>query len=154
MAEPKRSAALALVRGDEVLIAHPGGPYWANKDEGAWTLPKGLIEPGEDALAAARREFGEETGTPAPDGEYVALGEVRLKSGKYVVGFAVRGELDVSTLRSAMVTVEWPPRSGQSLAVPELDRAMWATLERARVLLNPAQVPLVERALAALAPAR
>lgn len=153
MADTKRSAALALVRGHEVLLVHPGGPYWSNKDEGAWTLPKGMIEPGEDELAAARREFGEETGTPAPAGEYVALGEVRLKSGKRVVGFAVRGDLDVSTLRSAMVSVEWPPRSGRTLEVPEVDRAVWASLERARVLLNPAQVPLVERALAALATA-
>lgn len=149
----KRSAALALVRGDgaarEVLLVHPGGPFWAKKDVGAWSLPKGELEDGEDPLAAARREFEEETGHAPPAGPFVDLGEVVQKSGKHVRAFAARGEFDVLALRSNEVEVERPAKSGKVLRFPEVDRATWATLERARVLLNPAQVPLVERALTA-----
>jgi predicted NUDIX family NTP pyrophosphohydrolase len=149
----KRSAALALVRGDgaarEVLLVHPGGPFWAKKDVGAWSLPKGELEDGEDPLTAARREFEEETGHAPPTGPFVDLGEVVQKSGKHVRAFAARGEFDVQALRSNEVEVEHPAKSGRVLRFPEVDRATWATLERARVLLNPAQVPLVERALTA-----
>ena len=153
MAEGKRSAGIALVRGNgasrEVLLVHPGGPFWAKKDAGAWSLPKGLLDEGEEPLAAARREFSEEIGHPAPAGPYVPLGEVTLKSGKRVIAFAARGDLDPATLRSNEIDVEHPPRSGRTLRIPEVDRAAWATLERAKVLLNPAQVPLVEAAMRA-----
>lgn len=147
-----RSAALALVRGPEgkpteVLLVHPGGPFWAKKNEGAWGLPKGLLEPGEDALAAAKREFVEETGSAVPAGPFVALGEAKLKSGKVVVAFAAFGEFDVATLRSNVIEIDFPPRSGRKLKIPEVDRAEWADLARARVLINPGQLPLVERAL-------
>lgn len=148
----KRSAAVALVRGPrearEVLLVHPGGPFWAKKDIGAWSLPKGELDDGEEPLAAAKREFQEETGHPAPDGPWSDLGEVVQKSGKHVRAFAARGDLDVTTLRSNEIEVEHPARSGRLLRFPEVDRATWATLERARALVNPAQVPLVERALA------
>lgn len=151
MSNSKHSAGLALVRngphGREVLLVHPGGPFWAKKNEGAWSLPKGVQEPGEDPLAAAKREFTEETGCPAPTGTYRPLGEVKLKSGKHVVAFAVEGDFDVTTLRSNEIDVEWPPRSGRTLRVPEVDRATWVTLEHAKALINPGQVPLVEAAL-------
>ncbi|MEW6433273.1 MAG: NUDIX domain-containing protein [Myxococcota bacterium] len=147
------SAALALVRGEgesrQVLIVHPGGPFWARRDAGAWSLPKGLVEEGEDLLEAALREFTEETGAPRPAGPYEAIGEVTLKSGKRVTGFAARGDFDVTSLTSHGVDVEYPPGSGRTLRFEEVDQAKWVTLEEARVLLNPAQVPLAERALAA-----
>ena len=153
MADTKRSAGLALVRGDgparEVLLVHPGGPLWAKKDAGAWSLPKGLLDEGEAPLAAALREFAEEVGHPAPAGPFVPLGEVVLKSGKKVIAFAARGELDPAALRSNEIDVEWPPRSGRTLRIPEVDRAAWVTLERARELINPAQVPLIEAAMRA-----
>lgn len=147
---PQRSAALALVRRQasgqpEVLLVHPGGPFFAKKDAGAWSLPKGLLEPGEDALTAARREFHEETGAPAPDGPATPLGEVVLKSGKHVIAFGVVGDFDVTTLKSNEVELEI---RGKLTRFPEVDRAEWATLERARVSINPAQLPLIERALA------
>lgn len=153
MTTARRSAGIALIRGDgparEVLLVHPGGPFWAKKDEGAWSLPKGLLDEGEAPLAAAQREFSEELGHPAPEGPYVALGEISLKSGKHVIAFAVRGDLDPATIRSNEIDVEHPPRSGRMIRIPEVDRAVWATLERAKVLLNPAQVPLVEAAMRA-----
>jgi predicted NUDIX family NTP pyrophosphohydrolase len=153
MTTARRSAGIALIRGDglarEVLLVHPGGPFWAKKDEGAWSLPKGLLDEGEAPLAAAQREFSEEVGHPAPEGPYVALGEISLKSGKHVIAFAARGDLDPATIHSTEIDVEHPPRSGRMIRVPEVDRAVWATLERAKVLLNPAQVPLVEAAMRA-----
>lgn len=153
MAETKRSAGLALVRGDgaarEVLLVHPGGPFWAKKEEGAWSLPKGLLDRGEEPLAAALREFAEEVGHPPPPGPHVPLGEVSLKSGKKVIAFAARGDLDPATIRSNEIDVEYPPRSGRTLRIPEVDRAAWVTLERAKVLVNPAQLPLVEAAMRA-----
>ncbi|MDP2269965.1 MAG: NUDIX domain-containing protein [Archangium sp.] len=154
MATANRSAGLALIRGDgaarEVLLVHPGGPFWAKKNEGAWSLPKGLLDPGEEPLEAAKREFFEEVGHPAPVGPCVALGEVTLKSGKKVIAFAVRGELDAATIRSNEIDVEFPPRSGRIIRIPEVDRAEWATLDRAKQLLNPAQVPLIEAAMRAV----
>ncbi len=145
------SAAVALVRGEgataEVLLVHPGGPFWAKKNEGAWSLPKGELAAGEDTLTAARREFEEETGHPAPEGPWRPLGEVKLKSGKKVVAFAAKGDLDVTALRSNEIEIEFPPRSGKKLRIPEVDRATWASLEQARVLINPGQVPLIEAAL-------
>lgn len=152
MTHPTRTAALALVRRTsspaQILLVHPGGPFWATKHEGAWSLPKGLIEPGEAPLAAACREFHEETGAPVPPGPFAPLGEVRMKSGKVIVAFAAEGDFDVETLVSNECDLEWPPRSGRTLRVPEVDRACWCSLEDARRLLNPAQVPLAERALA------
>ncbi len=149
-----RSAGLALIRGNgaarEVLLVHPGGPFWAKKNEGAWSLPKGLLDPGEEPLAAAKREFSEEVGHPAPVGPYVALGEVTLKSGKKVIAFATRGDLDAATIRSNEIDVEFPPRSGKTIRIPEVDRAEWATLELAKRLLNPAQLPLIEAAMNAV----
>lgn len=149
-----RSAGLALIRGNgaarEVLLVHPGGPFWAKKNEGAWSLPKGLLDPGEEPLAAAKREFSEEVGHPAPVGPYVALGEVTLKSGKKVIAFAARGDLDAATIRSNEIDVEFPPRSGKTIRIPEVDRAEWATLELAKRLLNPAQLPLIEAAMNAV----
>jgi predicted NUDIX family NTP pyrophosphohydrolase len=152
----KRSAAVALVRGDgpgrEVLLVHPGGPFFAKKHEGFWSLPKGEIEPGEPVLEAAKREFAEELGHPAPAGPWVDLGEIVQRAGKHVHAFAARGDLDPTTIRSNEVEIEFPPRTGKRLRIPEVDRAQWATLERAKVLVNPAQVPLVERAMAAELP--
>jgi predicted NUDIX family NTP pyrophosphohydrolase len=146
---PERSAALAVVRRGrsghpEVLIVHPGGPFFAKKDAGAWSLPKGLLEPGEDALTAARREFQEETGSAAPAGAATPLGEVVLKSGKHVIGFGVVGDFEVTALKSNEVELEL---RGRLVRFPEVDRAEWATLERARVAVNPAQLPLIEKAL-------
>lgn len=153
MAEGKRSAGVALIRGDgpsrEVLLVHPGGPFWAKKDLGAWSLPKGLLDAGEEPLTAAQREFTEEVGHPAPPGPYLELGEVTLKSGKKVIAFAARGDLDPATIRSNELELEYPPRSGRRIVIPEVDRAAWVSLERAMVLVNPAQLPLVHAAFLA-----
>ena len=145
----KRSAALLLYRrrgGElEVLIAHPGGPLWAKRDAGAWSVPKGEIERGEEPLAVARREFEEETGQRAPDGDVVPLGEVRQKSGKLVEAWAVEGDLDPATARSNTFPLEWPPGSGNWIDVPEIDRVAWFDLNEARKRLNPAQVAFLDR---------
>lgn len=146
----KRSAALALIDGDgsarRVLLVHPGGPFFAKKDAGAWSLPKGELEAGEDELTAAKREFSEETGAPAPAGPYVALGEASLKSGKRVVAFAARGTFDVATLKSNEVEIE---HHGRRIRFPEVDRAVWASRDEAKRLVNPGQVPLIEAAFQA-----
>lgn len=148
------SAGLLLYRrgpnGLQVLLGHPGGPYWARKDAGAWTLPKGAVEPGEAPLAAACREFIEETGGIA-GGPFLPLGEVRLRSGKRVQAWACAGDFDPAALRSMLAEIAWPPRSGRLLQVPELDRVAWCTPAQARALLQPALRPLVERLEAALA---
>jgi predicted NUDIX family NTP pyrophosphohydrolase len=128
----------------EVLLAHPGGPFWAKKDAGAWSIPKGLTEPGEDALTAARREFAEETGL-RPDGPFLPLGEVRQKSGKVVHAWACEGDADPAELTSNRIWVEWPAGSGRRIEVPEVDRCEWFTPSEAREKLNPAQVAFVER---------
>ncbi|MBV8508806.1 MAG: NUDIX domain-containing protein, partial [Xanthobacteraceae bacterium] len=111
----------------EVLLAHPGGPFWARKDEGAWTIPKGLVEPGADLLATAQREFTEETGFVA-DGPFVPLAPVRQSSGKIVHAFACRGDVDAAKLISNTFEIEWPPRSGRRRQFPEVDRAAWFDL--------------------------
>jgi predicted NUDIX family NTP pyrophosphohydrolase len=152
---PKLSAGLLLYRRSddrvELLIAHPGGPVWARRDVGAWSLPKGAANDGEDLLIAARREFEEETGHPSPEGPAIDLGEVRMRSGKVVRAWAVEGDLDPGTIHSMRVEVEWPPRSGQTRHVPEIDRVMWAAPAEARNRLNPAQAEFVDRLLRALA---
>lgn len=149
------SAGLVLIRRApsaqgraEVLLGHPGGPFWAKRHEGAWTIPKGLLEPGESPLDAALREASEELGVPAPPPPHVELGEVRMKSGKRVLAWAAALDLDPSIVRSNEITIEWPPRSGKQLRIPEIDRAQWCSIDQARVLANPALVPLLERALA------
>lgn len=138
----------------ELLIAHPGGPLFRGRQEGAWTIPKGHIEAGEDPLEAAVREFEEETGF-APDGEsYVPLGTVRLKSGKTVYGFAFEGDCEPSELNSMAFEMEWPRRSGRMRRFPEVDRLHFATPTEARRLLHPAQASFVDRLLDTLYPLR
>jgi len=145
---PKRSAGLILFRrgegGLEVLIAHMGGPFWASKDEGAWSIFKGEHGDDEDPLAAARREFEEETGSPPPDGAPMELGEVRQASGKRVVAWAIEADFDADTVRSNTFELEWPPRSGRVQEFPEVDRAGWFDLETARRLLVKGQRPLLD----------
>jgi predicted NUDIX family NTP pyrophosphohydrolase len=144
-----RSAGILLFRRTgaavEVLIVHPGGPLWARRDDGAWSIPKGEYDSGQEALAAARREFEEEIGAPVPDGEALALGEVRLKSGKRVVAWALEGDVDATAIRSNSFAMQWPPRSGRIQEFPEVDRGEWFTPASARVKLNPAQVEFVDR---------
>lgn len=148
-----RSAGILLYRrretGIEVLLVHPGGPFWARRDEGAWTIPKGEYDASEEPLLAARREFEEELGTPAPDGSVEDLGEVRQKGGKRVRAFALEGDLDAREITSNTFALEWPPRSGRMIEVPEVDRAQWFTLGEAGKKINPAQVELLERLAAA-----
>jgi predicted NUDIX family NTP pyrophosphohydrolase len=141
-----RRAAGAL----EVLLVHPGGPAWVNRDAGAWSIPKGEYVDGEAPLAAARREFEEELGAPAPDGEALELGEIRQRGGKRVLAWALAGDLDASTIKSNTLEIEWPPHSGRMLEIPEVDRAEWFTLARGREAINPAQVELLDRLQAAL----
>jgi predicted NUDIX family NTP pyrophosphohydrolase len=143
----KQSAGLLLFRrrghGLEVLLAHPGGPIWASRDDGAWTIPKGEFTDDEDALTAARREFEEETGgTPA--GDFMPLTPVRQSNGKIVHAWAIEGDFDPASLRSNTFLLEWPPRSGRQRAFPEVDRAGWFDLETARSKINPGQAPLVD----------
>jgi predicted NUDIX family NTP pyrophosphohydrolase len=146
----KRSAGILLhrVRGGarEVLLVHPGGPYWVKKDAGAWSIPKGEYDDGEEPRACAAREFEEELGTPLPpDAELTELGTVKLRSGKEIVAFAAAGELDAEAIRSNTFTLEWPPRSGRIREFPEVDRAGWFGLDEAREKLNPAQAALLDR---------
>jgi predicted NUDIX family NTP pyrophosphohydrolase len=133
----------------EFLLAHPGGPFFARKDEGVWSIPKGLVEPDEDPLAAARREFTEETGwvVEADDDGFVDLGEVVQKGGKRVRAWAFLGDADPATLRSNAFRLQWPPRSGQWRTFPEIDRAAFFDPETARLKMLPAQVPFLDRAL-------
>jgi predicted NUDIX family NTP pyrophosphohydrolase len=135
--------------GLRVLLVHPGGPFWARKDLGAWSIPKGEYGDGEDALAVARREFSEELGVAAK-GAATPLGDIKQKAGKVVTGFAVEGDFDVAALRSNTFEIEWPTRSGKRRTFPEVDRAGWFTLDEARAKINPAQAEFLDR-LAALA---
>jgi predicted NUDIX family NTP pyrophosphohydrolase len=153
---PKQSAGLLLYRlkdgVTEILLGHPGGPFWARKDAGSWSIPKGEYQPDEEPLAAARREFAEETGHAAPDGPVVGLGQVRQGSGKIVTAFAVAGDFDPAKLDPGLIEIEWPPRSGQRRAVPEIDRVAWFTLGAAQEKLLPAQRAFIDRLEAALSP--
>lgn len=143
----KISAGLLLYRRQkgqvEVFLVHPGGPFWARKDLGAWTIPKGEVEPGQDELAEARREFHEETGT-AIDGRFQPLKPVRQAGGKTVRAWAVEGDCDAKRIVSNTFMMEWPPRSGKTRSFPEVDRAAWLDLETARTKINPAQAALVD----------
>lgn len=130
----------------EVLLAHPGGPYWAKRDLGAWTIPKGGIAAGEDPLAAARREFAEETGCDAA-GEARPLTPIRQKGGKLVQAWAVEGDCDAAAIRSNTFEMEWPPRSGRMAQFPEIDRAAWFGLDEARRRILPPQVALLDELL-------
>jgi predicted NUDIX family NTP pyrophosphohydrolase len=152
-----KSAGLLLYRRTpqpEVLLVHMGGPFWARKDVGAWTIPKGEYGEGEDGLTTALREFAEELGAPppsAPDGSLLDLGEVRQKAGKTVRAWAVEGDFDVATLASNTFEIEWPPRSGRRATFPEVDRASWFSLDDARARMIAAQAEFIDRLAAALA---
>ncbi len=148
----KVSAGVLLYRlsnGDiQVLIAHPGGPFWARKDDGAWSIPKGEYNDGEDPWDAARREFAEELGLAVPDGERADLGEVRQSGGKVVTVFAVRSDLDVTAARSNTFELEWPRGSGRVQEFPEVDRVAWCSVDEARIKLLKSQQPVLDRLLA------
>lgn len=150
---PQHSAGILLYRRKggavEVLLVHPGGPFWARKDEGAWSIPKGLYAAGEDALAAARRELAEETGAQV-EGEAMALGAFRQPSGKVVDVWAVEGDFDPANLKSNTFSMEWPPRSGRMREVPEVDRAEWLTPAAAARKLLKGQRPILDALLAHL----
>lgn len=134
----------------EVLIAHPGGPFWARKDDGAWSIPKGEHGSGEDPWEAAQREFAEEVGIPPPDGPRIDLGTVRQSGGKVVAVFAVEGDLDIAAAHSNTFQLEWPPHSGTVREFPEVDRVGWFTVEQARAKLLAGQRPFLDRLLAQL----
>jgi predicted NUDIX family NTP pyrophosphohydrolase len=123
----------------QVFLVHPGGPFWKNKDAGAWSIPKGEYAPGEDALIAARREFAEETGFDLPEGEFKPLGEIKQPSGKVISAWALEGDFPAEELKSNLFSMEWPPKSGKMQAFPEVDRARWFGLEEAREKLIPGQ---------------
>lgn len=141
------SAGILLYRRSagalEVLLVHPGGPYWRGKDLGAWTIPKGLVEPDEDLETAARREFAEEVGT-VPRGELVPLIRLRQRGGKWVEAFALEGDLDADAVVSNTYEVEWPPRSGRFRTYPEVDRAGWFSVDEARERILPSQQPFLD----------
>ncbi|SEF08458.1 NUDIX domain-containing protein [Jiangella alba] len=150
----KQSAGILLHRdgagGVEVLLGHMGGPFWAKKDAGAWSLPKGEYEPDETPEAAARREFTEELGLPVPDGELVELGTVKQSGGKTVTAWALRGDLDPAAVVPGTFELEWPPRSGRTQEFPEVDRVEWFPLDVAREKIVKAQAAFLDRLAAAL----
>lgn len=151
----KHSAGLMMFRRRqghlEVLLVHPGGPFYKNKDEGAWTFPRGEVEPGEDLEAAARREFQEETGHVAV-GRLVPLGSIKQKSGKTVYAWAFEGDLDPATVKSNPFTMEWPPKSGKQTEFPEIDRAAFFDLASARLKIRPDELPLLQKLNESLVP--
>jgi predicted NUDIX family NTP pyrophosphohydrolase len=154
---PKQSAGLLVYRTRvtqlEVFLVHPGGPFWAKKDDGAWSIPKGELTPGEDPLDAARREFTEETGSVV-SGPFAHLGSVRQAGGKVIHAFIAEAELDAEKIVSSTFRMEWPPRSGRFAEFPEVDRAAWFPLDRAAEKINPAQVELLTRLRDALEKAK
>jgi predicted NUDIX family NTP pyrophosphohydrolase len=150
----KKSAGLLLYRkiagsGLELFLVHPGGPFFAKKDLGAWTVPKGELDDGEDPLTCAKREFTEETGFVA-GGNFIELGEIQQKGGKRVVAWAIEGDCDPAGLISNTCEIDWPPRSGRKLLIPEVDRGAWFALDAARPKLIEAQHPFLDRLIAAL----
>jgi predicted NUDIX family NTP pyrophosphohydrolase len=150
---PKRSAGLLLFRRSgelEIFLVHPGGPFWARKDDGAWSLPKGEYSEEEDALPAAKREFLEETGFRV-EGDYLPLGELKQPGGKIVTAWAVEGDMDASLVKSNTFSLEWPPKSGKTKEFPEVDRAAWFPAAMARIKLLKGQVEFVDRLLEELA---
>lgn len=153
---PQRSAGILMYRrgadGLRLLLVHPGGPFWAKKDLGAWSIPKGEYAPGEDPLAVAIREFEEETGV-VPRGAFDPLGEIRQPSRKTVTAYAVEGDLDAAALVSNRFEIEWPPRSGRRQSFPEVDRAEWFSPERAREKILAGQRPFIDRLIERLADA-
>jgi len=155
MAAERRSAGVLLYRrtangGLELLLAHPGGPLFARKDAGHWSIPKGEIEPGEAPIDVARREFEEETGHPVPDGSPIDLGEIRQKGGKYVVAWALEGDLDPATAHSNTFPFQWPPRSGRYIQIPEIDRVEWFAPDAAKARIKETQIPFIDRLLGVL----
>jgi predicted NUDIX family NTP pyrophosphohydrolase len=153
---PLHSAGILLYRrtndGLELFLAHPGGPYWTNKDDGVWSIPKGLFDADEEPLAAARREFHEEIGTrlDAPDDAFIPLGELKQKGNKIVHAWAAEGDLDAANIKSNTYPVQWPPKSGQWRRYAEVDRAGWFGVEEARVKILGGQAAFIDRLLAAL----
>jgi predicted NUDIX family NTP pyrophosphohydrolase len=147
----KRSAGILLYRGSsprlELLLVHPGGPFWARKDLGAWSIPKGEYAEGEDPLAVAKREFAEELGSSPPQGEFVSLGALVQPSRKIVTAFAVEGDFDPATLTSNRFELEWPRGSGRKQSFPEVDRAAWFAPAKAREKIQPGQAPFIDRLL-------
>jgi predicted NUDIX family NTP pyrophosphohydrolase len=154
VARSRRSAGILLYRRDgdgiEVLLAHPGGPVWKNRDAGAWTIPKGEIDGDEEPYDVARREFEEETGHAAPDSAPIDLGEITQKGGKVVVAWALEGDLDPATAHSNTFPFQWPPGSGRYITIPEIDRVEWFAPDAARQKLKDTQIPFVDRLIAAL----
>ena len=144
----KSSAGVLLYRkvldGYEVLLVHPGGPFWANKDQGSWSIPKGEFDEDEAPLAAAKREFEEEIGAAAPDGRYLALGEAKQSSGKIVHAFALESDFNLEKFHSNMFDMEWPPKSGKQQEFPENDKAAWLSLAAARQKLVKGQAGFIE----------
>jgi len=147
---PQHSAGILLYRraapGIEILLLHFGGPFWRGKDAGAWSIPKGLCEPGETPFAAARREFLEETGSSV-DGEATELGDFRQSGGKIITAFAIEGDFDIAGFKSNTFSVEWPPASGRMQEFPEADRAGWFSSDEALAKVTKGQVPIVRRLL-------
>ncbi|HEV8247831.1 MAG TPA: NUDIX domain-containing protein [Polyangiaceae bacterium] len=150
----KQSAGLVIYRARggelEVLLVHPGGPFFKNKDDGSWSIPKGEFASGEEPLLAARRELEEETGLRA-EGPFAPLGNVTQRGGKVVIAFACAGDFDLTVIKSNRFEIEWPPRSGRRASFPEIDRAEYFALSAARVKINQGQLPLLDRLAAALA---
>jgi len=154
---PKKSAGLLLYRknsqsGLEVLLVHPGGPFWRNKDANAWTIPKGEFDDDEDPLEAARREFKEETGQAAPEGDYIELKPVKQANNKIVHGWAVEGDFDPAALQSNTFAIEWPPKSGLQQEFPEVDRAAWFTPEIAKQKILKGQDRIIDELLELIGP--
>lgn len=153
MARPTSSGILLFRRRSgvlEVLLAHPGGPYFVDRDSGHWTIPKGEGNGDEALFDVARREFGEETGQPVPEGPAIELGSIVQKGGKTVHAWGVEGELDPAAAHSNLFDIEWPPRSGRRAQFPEVDRVEWFDLDEARRRIKPTQVPLIDRLVGAL----
>jgi predicted NUDIX family NTP pyrophosphohydrolase len=154
VASTRRSAGILLYRRSsgavEVLLAHPGGPIFASRDHGHWTIPKGEFDEGESSWDVARREFEEETGHPAPDGPSIELGEITQKGGKVVAGWALEGDLDPATAHSNTFPFQWPPKSGRYITIPEIDRVEWFAPDEARRRIKETQIPLIDRLIEAL----